>query len=385
MSRASLVLSALATIPLGGCLFDPDSSPPPRTRFDFSALDSLANPLSRWYDVPAGKSLTSVKFAFRTLDYARDADSNIDAFAAEAGGLPALAGAYVDFRVNPVRLRAFLDAVHAKGSVPYLTFDPKEFANPDVVAQRAYLGQIPQGLWDAKLREVAGVLRDFGRPVVFRFAHEMNGNWYPYAGAFSGGPATYVAAWRYVHALFAAEGASRLVWVFSPNATSHPDAAWNAPFAYYPGSAYVDWIAVDVYEHPDQKRQGLASLLDPFYNEMGLFWEGHAGPDGKRDSAYALRPFGLAEFGTARTGAADKGDWYAEALTTIAADARIGFHALYNARNGDKDFSIGGLGPRLAPGFAQERLLFGPLALPEPGGIPAVIPAKAGKAGIAGL
>lgn len=366
MSRASLVLSALATLPLGGCLFDPDPSPSPRTRFDFSALDTLANPLARWYDVPAGKSLTSVKFAFRSLDYGRDADSNIAAFAAEAGGLPVLAGAYVDLRVNPVRLKAFLDAVHANGSVPYLTFDPKEFANPDVEAQRAYLGQIPQGVWDAKLREVAGVLRDFGHPVLLRFAHEMNGNWYPYAGTFSGGPPVYIAAWRYVHALFtreegAPEGASKLVWVFSPNATSHPDAAWNAPFAYYPGSAWVDWIAVDVYEHPDERRRGLASLLAPFYNEMGLFWEGHGATDGKLDSAHALRPFGLAEFGTARAGAVDRGDWYADALETIATDRRITFHALYNAQNGAQDFSIAGLGPRLQPAFARNRLLFGPL------------------------
>ena len=356
--RAAFVLSALATFPLGGCLFDPDSSSPPRTHFDFTALESLPNPLSAWYDVPAGKSLTAVKFAFRSLDYAHDADSNIAAFAAAAGGKPALAGAYVDLRVDTTRLKAFLDAVHAHGSVPYLTFDPKEFANPNVAEQYAYIGQIPDGAWDAKLKEVAGVLRAFGHPVLFRFAHEMNGNWYPYAGVFSGGPDKYIAAWRYVHALFTAEGADRLVWVFSPMAESYPDAAWNAPFAYYPGSAYVDWIAVDVYEHPDKKRQGLASLLAPFYNEMGLFWESH-GNGG--DSAYALRPFGLAEFGTARPGAVDQADWYVDALAAIAADKRIGFHALYNAQNGSLVFSMGALGPRIKEAYAQERFVFGPL------------------------
>jgi hypothetical protein len=90
---------------------------------------------------------------------------------------------------------------------------------------------------------------------------------------------------------------------------------------------------------------------------MGLFWEGHVA-----DSAYALRPFGLAEFGTARAGAVDRGDWYADALETIAADPRIGFHALYNAQNGALDFSIAGLGPRLQPLFSHARLLFGPLS-----------------------
>src|SRR6186997_2641064 len=213
-TRASLALAL--SIPLGGCLFDPDSSSPPKTRFDFTRLDSLPNPLSRWYNVPAGKSLTAVKFAFRSLDYAHDADSNIAAFAAIVGGKPAIAGAYIDLRVNPTRLKAFLDAVHAQGVVPYVTFDPKHFADTNVTEQYGYIGQIPAGTWDAKLKEVAGVLRDFGHPVLFRFAHEMNGNWYPYAGVFSGGPDKYVAAWRYVHTLFTAEGATELVWVFSP-------------------------------------------------------------------------------------------------------------------------------------------------------------------------
>ena len=350
-------------------MFDSDSSSPaPQTHFDFSALDSLANPLARWYEVPAGKSLTSVKFAFRSLDYAHDADSNIDAFAAEVGGLPAIAGAYADLKVNAVRLKAFLDAVHAKGCVPYLTFDPKDFSNTDVASQYAYTTQIPEGVFDTNLKEVAGVLRDFGHPVVFRFAQEMNGNWYAYSGVFAGantdadangmpdGPQRYIAAWRYVHALFAAEGANQLVWVFSPNAESYPNSAWNAPFAYYPGSAYVDWVAVDVYEHPDQKLQGLASLLDPFYNTMGLFWEAHAG-----DTAYALRPFGLSEFGTARTDSSEKSEWYAGAVTTIAADSRISFHALYNGRNETKDFSIRGLGQQLQVAYSSTRLKFGPL------------------------
>jgi hypothetical protein len=318
--------------------------------------------------VPAGKSLTALKFAFRSLDYAHDADSNITAFAAAIGGTPAIAGAYADLKVDPARLKAFLDAVHARGSVPYLTFDPKDFSSTDIAAQHGFIGQIPAGVFDAKLREVAGVLRNFGHPVLFRFAHEMNGNWYPYGGVFSGGsadadgngsadgPQKFIAAWRHVHALFAAEGADKLVWVFSPNVSSHPDASWNAPFAYYPGSAYVDWVAVDVYEHPEEKQLGLAALLAPFYNEMGLFLEGHAG-----DSAYALRPFGLGEFGTARADSGAKADWYVDAVATIADDDRIGFHALYNGRNGSKDFSIGGLGERLRQAYDTERFVFGPL------------------------
>lgn len=378
MSRfLSRLGGALLALPLGACLFDSGGSAP-RTRFDFAALDGLPHPLARWYEAPSDRGLVSLKFAFRSLDYARDADSNITAFALEAGGLPAIAGAYVDFNVTAARLAAFLEAVDARGVVPYITLDPKQFSNSDVVGQRDFIGRIPQGDFDAVLREAAGVLRDFGKPVLLRFAHEMNGNWYPYSGAFTGGgrdvdrdgvadgPQAYIAAWRYVHGLFTEElgaGATDIAWVYSPNAESFPAAAWNGPYAYYPGSRYVDVIAVDVYEHPEKARRGLAALLDPVYNDLGLFWERHADSTGRiHDSDHALRPFALGEFGTARQGAADKAAWYADALAVLAADARVTFHALYNGRNGSKDFAITGLGASLAQAFSAPRLMFGPLS-----------------------
>ena len=370
-----LALAILLPALLSGCLLDADGDDP-RTRFDFTALDTLKNPLARWYHVPGGKSLTAVKFAFRSLDYAQQADSNIAAFSAAVGVTPTAAGAYVDLRVNPVRLRALLDAVHARDVVPYVTFDPKEFANPDVAAQYGYLAQIVQGAWDAKLREVASVLRDFGHPVLLRWAHEMNGNWYPYSGTFAGGgrdadgngvadgPQAYVAAWRHVHTLFAAEGADKIAWVYSPNAESFPDAAWNGPYAYYPGSEYVDLIAVDVYEHPEKRRRGLGDLLAPVYNDLGLFWERTAG-----DTAYALRPFGLGEYGTARTGLADRLAWYADAFTTLQDDARVAFHAVYNAQNGPKDFSLGGGGSGLHGVYSGARFAFAPLEVETESGV----------------
>jgi mannan endo-1,4-beta-mannosidase len=210
------------------------------------------------------------------------------------------------------------------------------------------------------------VLREFGYPVLLRFAHEMNGNWYPYSGAFTGGgsdkdddgvadgPQAFVAAWRHVHALFTAEGATELVWVYSPNAESYPDAEWNQPYAYYPGSDYVDLIAVDVYEHPQKARKPLAALLEPVFNDFGLFFEKHAG-----DPKYRLRPFGLGEYGTARPDPDDRRRWYNDAFFTISEDSRIAFHAVYNAQNGDQDFSLPG--PIDSLMYGQGRFAFGPM------------------------
>lgn len=340
-------------------------APRPRTNYDFSRFDSLPNPLSRWYPLTGNKNVVGVKFAFRTLAYEQEVDANLAAFALEAGGKPAAAGAYFDLSSQPKNMRRFLDAVGAQEVIPYVTLDPKDW-DDSIADQRTFIRLINEGNFDASLSAQAAVLADFGKPILFRWAHEMNGNWYPYSGVFTGagsdadrdgspdGPEAYVKAWRRVHGLFAAAGAANLIWIYSPNWESFPDAEWNRPFAYFPGSAYVDLISADTYEHPDKVRRELSAVLDGFYNELGLFLEGR-----EDDTSFVLKPFGLSEFGTYRRDALSKGDWYAGALATIAADSRIQFSFLYNDRNGSQDFSIAGLGGRLKEFYAAARFQFG--------------------------
>jgi hypothetical protein len=354
---------------LTGCIFDDDpAAPRPRTTFDFSRLDSLANPLSRWYAVGKESDLVGVKFAFTSVEYQHQVDSNIAAFAAGIGRPPAIAGAYFDLSSQPKNLKTFLDAVGGNACIPFVTLDPKDWDEPDLAFQRTFLARITAGDFDDTLRALAATLRDFGKPVLFRFAHEMNGDWYPYSGGFTGGgadadkdgaadgPQRYVAAWRHAHDLFTAVGASNLVWVYCPNAESFPKAEWNRPFSYYPGAAYVDFVAVDAYESPDKAKRSMEDLLSDFLNEMGLHYQGSvSGTDG------ALKPFGLGEFGTYRRDAGSKAEWYAAALAYIAGSGHFRFNVLYNARNYDKDFSIAGSDSRIRAAYADDRLTFGPV------------------------
>ena len=110
-------------------------------------------------------------------------------------------------------------------------------------------------------------------PLLLRFAHEMNADWYPWDGVRASapgthdGPARYVAAWRHVHAVFAAAGATNVRWVWSPNHRSIPAAAWNDAARYYPGDDVVDWIGVDGYDRcrPGRRRShrcSARSLVD---------------------------------------------------------------------------------------------------------------------------
>ena len=128
---------------------------------------------------------------------------------------------------------------------------------------------------DAMIRQRAEDVRALGAPVFLRWGWEMNGNWSPDDGSHNNDPGTtdgpekYVAAWRHIHDIFTAAGATNAVWVWSPNATDVPAARWNHWTRYYPGNAYVDWVGVDGYNwgttRPWSSWTSFAHLVQPIY------------------------------------------------------------------------------------------------------------------------
>jgi hypothetical protein len=115
------------------------------------------------------------------------------------------------------------------------------------------LAALARGDHDAELRRVADVLATHHGPVLLRFAHEMNADWYPWGVGVNGGTAAgYVRAWRHVHDLMDAE-APNLRWVWSPVAAWWPDPL---PYAsVYPGDAWVDYVGATGYGHGGTAQQ----------------------------------------------------------------------------------------------------------------------------------
>jgi hypothetical protein len=342
------LLPFLPSFLLAACLFETETPPPVSADFvpELSRLASARDPILAALGAPPGGSVVAMQFAFTSLDYARQADSNVEAFHAETGVYPAAVGAYFDFTTQPNKLAIFLQAVWAKGYMPSVTLDPKDFSKKDdpkaILYQRTFLGLIDSGHFDPQLDAWASVMRDFGHPVLLRFAHEMNGDWYPYGGGGDAdgdgkpdGPEAFIRAWRHAHDRFEAAGARNLIWAFCPNGEDFPDAAWNRPFRYYPGDAYANLILVDAYEHHDKRSQSLAEALDPFLGRLGGFLR-----DRLAAGDSLVPAFGIGEFGTNRTDPQAKADWYGQALLYLGGDDRIRFHALYDGRNGDEDFSL---------------------------------------------
>ena len=184
----------------------------------------------------------------------------VDAIERGLGRRVAIDQHYYDW-TNPFPGRLESDDRRA-GRIPLITWQPTGVALAEVAAGRD----------DAMLRERAAALRAYGRPVLLRLAHEPNGDWYTWSAAYDRGrpvpgntAATYVRAWRHVHAVFAAAGADNVAWVWSPNFRDFP--AGNRAERYYPGDDVVDWVGIDAYNGTrGEPWTGIGPLIAPLYH-----------------------------------------------------------------------------------------------------------------------
>jgi beta-mannanase len=107
---------------------------------------------------------------------------------------------------------------------------------------------INAGLEDAWIRQQADAVKAVGKPVMIRYLWEMD-----LLTEDSVSPTQFIAAWRRIHNIFEARGATNARWVWCPSAysfTSGGAANW------YPGDEYVDWIGADGYNWGSSTEQG---------------------------------------------------------------------------------------------------------------------------------
>jgi beta-mannanase len=156
---------------------------------------------------------------------------------------------------------AQLRAVAARGAIPEITLEPWDAVSGAARQPRYTLASIINGRHDGAIRVWARGLARFGRTVRLRFAQEMNGFWYPWAEVANGNrPEQFVQAWRHVHDIFKAAGATNVKWVWSPFAASIKAEE-------YPGSAYVDIMGLSGFNGGPElkwhKWQSFATIFGP--------------------------------------------------------------------------------------------------------------------------
>jgi hypothetical protein len=213
-----------------------------------------------------------------------------DKFTREVGRAPVVIGSYKNWGI-PLIDAEQLDAIWSRGAVPMITWEPWG-------RQTYSLRDIARGRYDAYINRSAAAAVRWGKPFFLRFAHEMNGGWYPWGRGTNGNtPRIYREAWRHLVKIFRAHGADNLRWVWAPN----QNFSGRYPFArYYPGDNWVDWIGLD----------GFNWQLSPRWQNFDQIFAG------SYDALVRLsrKPVMIAETGSWENGGS-KEAWISRALT----------------------------------------------------------------------
>jgi hypothetical protein len=223
-----------------------------------------------------------------SLDWA---DVTVEQYTERLGRSPAVAVGFTPFPLTAEgvqNLNGAADQLRPSGGVLLLTLEPT-----------AGLAAVTPAAAEELAVQLAAVNAS-GVPVVVRFAHEMNGSWYPWSQQ----PEAYIAAFRSVaDAVHAGAPGSAMMW--APNyGGGYPFAGGryqahagqtgfglldtdrdgavtglDDPYApYYPGDDAVDWVGMSLYhwgsDHPWGENElpedgKLASQLTGEYSGLG--------------------------------------------------------------------------------------------------------------------
>ena len=182
----------------------------------------------------------------------------------------------------------------------------------------AKLSDIAGGKHDAYVTKFATAVRTLNLPIVLTFAHEMNGNWYPWGNSKNDPPA-FVAAWRHVHGLFQQAGATNVIWAWTPNVINPVPSVKLKPL--YPGDKYVDWVGMDGY----------------FTHKGAHTYSTLFGPTKRSVRKFTKKPFLIVETGVEQ--GSNRPLWIRDLATGVADDDEmVGF--VYFNQNGSARWKI---------------------------------------------
>jgi len=194
-----------------------------------------------------------------------------------------------------------LNSIADKGSLPMITWEPYLKKS----REQSLLPDIASGAYDGLIKAFAAAARKFGKPLLLRWGHEMNGNWYSWSGL-QNGHGVYIDAYRRVRGIFREEGADNVYFVFSVNSDDVPSVKSNRFENYYPGADAVDVVGIDAYNWGELKllrRKGPKRLLRRSYE--------------RAVAAFPDKPLMLSEIGSCESGAGKKA-WLSEFYSVLA-------------------------------------------------------------------
>ena len=277
--------------------------------------------------VTASAATTANQIAIGVTVAADDDASDVNAYTSAAGRNPAILMWYSNW-AGPLAYGSQVGESDSVGATPMVTWDPT-----DINGNGIPLDDIANGDYDGYIDSSAARAVAYGKPVLIRFAHEMNLAGSPYGPGNAGDSATsFVAAWQRVVARFSADGARNVRWVWSPNV----DCGGGCPFtSFYPGDNWVDYVALDGYNYSTVHKiapQSFTQVFGSSYAELRQL---------------STKPAMIAE--TATVGSpTDKAAWITDAFTAAIPASFPGLVAvIWFDRNKEYDWRVNADAPTL--------------------------------------
>ncbi len=235
--------------------------------------------------------------------------ASIESFEADYGKRPAVVLTFLDWKRLPDA--DVIRDVYNSGSVLMITWEPWRAVQKAAIDYEALL----RGEEDAYIREFGLTLRAIGKPVLLRFAHEMNGDWYPWSAQKIGAD-KYKRLFQHIRKVFDAAGVRNVRWVFSINAENVPKE--NSYSGCYPGDRYVDYIGLDGYNWGTSRSWSQwRSFQDIFFGVYGDVVRRYK------------KPVIFSEFSSTSTGG-DKALWIEDALREMRSMPEVKGLILFN-------------------------------------------------------
>ncbi len=192
-----------------------------------------------------------------------------------------------------------LDYIKKSGKTLMIAWEPWN-PNEGKSQSEDYLMEINNGLQDAYITEFAQNLKIYGNKAVIRFGHEMNGNWYPWAGR----PEEYKKAYIRIVEIFRSNEVKNVSFNWSVNSENVPLSSFNEVSKYYPGTNYVDTIGIDGFNWGSVRPSGWTTFNGVFsipYNYL---------------SGKFQKPIIITEVSSTENGG-DKGAWIAQMFSEL--------------------------------------------------------------------
>lgn len=190
----------------------------------------------------------------------------VNAFTKSAGRAPAIWSIWSDWgganRAFPDT--TLLNGLRDRGVTPMIMWQPTGpgFENGDY-----RLAKIINGQHDAYITQYAQAAKAWGGTVLLRFAHEMNGYWFPWGiDQFNNTPARFQKAWRHVWSIFDTVGATNVKFVWSPMKPCKGCASYSSV---YPGDKYVKFASFSAFNWGEPQRwKSMLKVFTPAMNAL---------------------------------------------------------------------------------------------------------------------